>query len=219
MAELILEAIRSAIQSAGGVVFDFDGTLVDSNNIKRQGFDFVFADYPDRMAAIREYCYGFNHTIRGEKFRHVTEQILGLRYTPELERLCHERYASFTTDSVAAAPEIPGAAAFVRSLASYRPALLSSTPTAILLQILERRGWRSLFPLVQGAPIDKRAWLEDFQRILGCQPEQLVFFGDTDEDEESGRLAGCTFVRVGRAPLHAGELAVPDFRFQSHIAV
>jgi phosphoglycolate phosphatase len=214
VAGLILQAIRSS----KGVVFDFDGTLVDSNEIKRQGFDFVFADYPDRMAEIREYCYSFNHTMRGEKFRHVTEQILGLRYTPELDRLCHERYASFTTDSVATAPEIPGAAAFVKSLSSYRPALLSSTPTTILLQILERRGWRSLFPVVQGAPIDKRVWLKDFQRALSCRPEQLVFFGDTDEDEASGRLSGCTFVRVGRDPTHAGELAIPDFRFQSHIA-
>jgi len=209
----VADSILQAIQSSKGVVFDFDGTLVVSNEIKRQGFDFVFADYPDRMAEIRKYCYSFNHTIRGEKFRHVTEQIVGLRYTPELERLCHERYAAFTTDSVAAAPEIPGAAAFVKSLSSYRPALLSSTPTAILLEILERRGWRSLFPVVQGAPIDKQAWLKDFQTTLGCAPEQLVFFGDTDEDEESGRRSGCTFVRVGRDPVHAGELATRNFLF------
>jgi phosphoglycolate phosphatase len=205
--------ILQAIQTSKGIVFDFDGTLVDSNEIKRRGFDFVFAEYPERMTEIRQYCYSFNHTIRGEKFRHVTEQILGLPYTPELEQLCHERYAAFTTESVAAAPEIPGAAAFVKSLASYRPALLSSTPTAILLQILDRRGWRSLFPTVQGAPVDKRTWLKDFQGVLGCRPEQLLFFGDTDEDGDSGRLSGCTFVRVGKDPEHAGELALRNFSF------
>src|SRR5688572_3702942 len=110
------ESLRHAIQTSKGVVFDFDGTLVASNEIKRRGFDFVFAAYPDRMAEIRAYCHNFNHTVRGDKFRHVTERILGQKYTPELEKQLHERYADFTTQSVAAAPEIPGALAFVRSL-------------------------------------------------------------------------------------------------------
>ena len=204
-------SIRHALQSSKGVVFDFDGTLVDSNEIKRRGFDFAFAAYPDRLAEIRAYCYGFNHTVRGEKFRHVTERILGLEYTPELEKLFHERFADFTTESIVAAPEIPGAAAFVRSLAALRPALLSSTPTAILLQILDRRGWRSLFPTVQGAPVDKREWLRDFQDALGCRPEEVLFFGDTDEDANAGREAGCTFVRVGKSAEDRGELAIRDF--------
>jgi phosphoglycolate phosphatase len=206
-----VQEIRQAITSAKGIVFDFDGTLVDSNEIKRRGFDYTFAAYPDRMAEIREYCYGFNHTIRGEKFRHVTESILGLEYTPELEKLFHERYAAFTTQSVAAAPEIAGAGAFVRRLASKGPALLSSTPTAILLEILDRRGWRSLFPIVQGAPVNKRAWVTDFQRVLGCRPQELVFFGDTDEDAQAASEAHCTFIRVGRPPARPGELAIPDF--------
>jgi phosphoglycolate phosphatase-like HAD superfamily hydrolase len=206
-----VDALRSAIQSSRGVVFDFDGTLVDSNEIKRRGFDFAFAAYPDRMAEIRAYCYSFNHTVRGEKFRHVTERILGLEYTPELDKLFHKRFAEFTTESVVAAAEIPGASDFVRRLVALRPALLSSTPTAILLEILQRRGWGTLFPIVQGAPVNKRDWLRDFQGTLGCRPEDVLFFGDTDEDAEAGRGAGCRFVRVGRAAPDKGELAIQDF--------
>ena len=205
------EALRLAIRSSKGVVFDFDGTLVDSNEIKRRGFDFAFAAYPDRMPEIRAYCHGFNHTVRGEKFRYVTERILGLEYTAELEKLFHERYADFTTESVVAAPDIPGAVAFLRSLAALRPALLSSTPTAILLQILNRRGWRTLFSTVQGAPVNKQEWLVNFQGALGCRPEEVLFFGDTDEDASAGNEAGCTFVRVGKAAEVAGELAIQDF--------
>ena len=95
--------LRNLIQTAEAVVFDFDGTLVDSNEIKRRGFDHAFAEYPDRLEEIRAYCYGSNHTIRGEKFRHVVEKILGLEYTPELDAHFHQRYAEFTTDSVVAA--------------------------------------------------------------------------------------------------------------------
>jgi phosphoglycolate phosphatase-like HAD superfamily hydrolase len=205
-------SIRQAVQSSKAIVFDFDGTLVDSSEIKRRGFDYAFAAYPERMAQIREYCYSFNHTIRSEKFRYVTERILGLQYTPELDKLFHDRYAAFTTDRVANAPEIPGAGAFLASLTSRRTALLSSTPTAILLEILERRGWRDFFSEIQGAPVDKAAWLTGFQRLLGCRPEQIVFFGDTDEDAGSAQAARCTFVRVGKPAEDGDKLAIPDFK-------
>ena len=193
----MMSALRTALQNAKAVVFDFDGTLVDSNDVKRRGFDHAFAEYPDRMREIREYCYGSNHTIRGEKFRYVTEKILGLEYTIELEANFHKRYAEFTTESVIAAPEIPGAGAFVRSLAALHPALLSSTPTAILIEILQRRGWQDLFSIVQGAPVNKQAWLRGLLAVVRCEPEQMVFFGDTDEDERAAAGAGCTFIRVG----------------------
>jgi beta-phosphoglucomutase-like phosphatase (HAD superfamily) len=201
--------LRQAIQSAKAVVFDFDGTLVDSNEIKRRGFDHAFAEYPDRMREIRDYCYGNSHTIRGEKFRYVTEKILGKEYTPELDVHFHKRYADFTTENVIAAPEIPGAEAFVRSLRALHPALLSSTPTAILLDILRRRGWGDLFSIVQGAPVNKRAWLRGLQSVVRCEPGQIVFFGDTDEDAQSATAAGCTFVRVGGEA--AAGIAIRDF--------
>jgi len=200
--------LRQAIQSAEALVFDFDGTLVDSNDIKRRGFDYAFEDYADRMQEIRAYCYGSNHTIRGEKFRHVVEKILGMDFTPELDAHLHKRYAEFTTESVVRASEIPGAVPFLKSIAGLHPALLSSTPTAILVEILRRRRWSDYFEIVQGAPVDKTAWLKALQAVVRCEPRKMLFFGDTDEDAKSATVAGCTFVRVRG---DGGPLSIPDF--------
>jgi phosphoglycolate phosphatase-like HAD superfamily hydrolase len=205
-----VDGIRAALAASRKVIFDFDGTLVDSNEIKRHAFDLVFADYPDHMKEIQEYCHGNNHTIRGEKFRYVSEKILGLPYTAERDRSLHELYEGFTTESVATAPEIPGALAFLRSLKSHPPALVSATPHDILLKILDRRGWRSMFDEVRGAPVNKAAWLRTLQANLECRSAELVFIGDSDEDEKAARASGCTFVRVGKISTN-GELAIQDF--------
>jgi phosphoglycolate phosphatase-like HAD superfamily hydrolase len=205
-----VDGIRAALAASRKVILDFDGTLVDSNEIKRHAFDLVFADYPDHMKEIQQYCHGNNHTIRGEKFRYVCEKILGLPYTAERDRELHELYESLTTEGVASAPEIPGAAAFLRSLRGNPPALVSATPHAILLKILDRRGWLSMFDQVRGAPVNKADWLRTLQTNLGCRSTELVFVGDTDEDEKAARVSGCTFVRVGRSSTN-GELAIQDF--------
>jgi len=201
--------VIAVVESAKALVFDFDGTLVDSNEIKWSGFEHVFSNYPDRMAEISAYCRGSNHTIRGEKFRFVCEQILHIAYTLEIERSLQERYAAYSTEGVARAAEIPGAAQFVRQVSDRPTALLSSTPHDILLEILKRKGWQSMFRTIQGAPVVKRDWLASYCQGAGYEPQDIVFFGDTDEDAVSAREFGCIFVRVGRT---GPGLCIPDFR-------
>jgi len=120
------EEVIAAVKAAKAIVFDFDGTLVDSNEIKWSGFEHVFSEFGDRLPEISAYCRGSNHTIRGEKFRFVCEQILGIAYTGERERSLHERYAAYTTEAVARAPEIPGSEEFLHKL-SDRQTLSSSS--------------------------------------------------------------------------------------------
>jgi phosphoglycolate phosphatase-like HAD superfamily hydrolase len=201
----LLTALLSRVEL---LVFDFDGTLVDSNDIKRAGFEHVFQAFPAQRAEIMAYCRGSNHTIRREKFRHVYEDILRLPYTPEVDRSLHERYAAVTTAAVINAPEIPGASAFLKKVSGlYQTAVLSSTPDAILKEILDARGWTGYFRFLQGAPIDKAAWLTGTSQILRLHPEEVVFFGDTVEDLQAAERAGCAFVGVRESAL-AGEQRV-----------
>ena len=184
------------------MVFDFDGTLVDSNEIKWDGFEATFLGFPDRLEEILKYCRGSNHTPRDEKFRHVTEVILERRYTTEVAELLHERFEQVTTGAIVTAPEIPGAGEFLkRSKAYCETAVLSSTPHDVLLEILGKRGWTELFDLFQGAPVDKTAWLRKLQQDRELEPGTIVFFGDTFEDASAAREAGCRFVGVANEDL------------------
>ena len=194
------ESGQDLLKKSRLLVFDFDGTLVDSVPIKFQAFDRCFEKFPAQREKIRAFCRGNNHTPRWEKFKTVYEEILHLPYTREIEQELHRRFERETTEQIARAPEIPGASEFLsRVHTTHRTALLSSTPHEILLEILEKRGWSGLFQSVQGAPVNKGEWLKHLTS-QGFTKTEVLFFGDTPEDASAAREAGCGFIYVPDLP-------------------
>ena len=196
--DVAVTEVVDVVRCARALVFDFDGTLVDSNPIKWRAFELCFVDFPKHGSEILAYCLSHNHTPRGDKFQHVYEKILGLPYTPEIAAVLHKRFEAATTRQIIEAPEVPGAEQFLaRARRRHRIALLSSTPQEILLHILAERGWRGYFETIQGAPVDKIDWLKGFREKRGLGEQDVVFFGDTSEDAKAASEAKCTFVAVG----------------------
>lgn len=200
------------VRAARALVFDFDGTLVDSNPIKWRAFEACFAEFGERRDEILDYCLGHHAVPRSDKFRHVYEHIVKLPYTAGTEASLHERFLALTTAQIAAAPEIPGAARFLAwARRRHLTALLSSTPHETLLDILGRRGWSELFAAVRGAPVAKGAWLSAWRERHGLGGPEVVVFGDTAEDAEAAAVAGCAFVAVGEDAAGGGHRRITNF--------
>lgn len=60
-----MATVAELIREARALVFDFDGTLVDSNAIKRRAFERCFSEFPDRLEEIMRYC-GRYHIVAAE---------------------------------------------------------------------------------------------------------------------------------------------------------
>ena len=211
-----------ALKHARAIVFDFDGTLVDSNPIKRRAFELCFSEFAEQRKDILAYCGAHHHTPRGDKFRYVYEQILRQPYTPRITRQLHTQFEMATTQQIIEAAEIRGATAFLNvACQTHQTALLSSTPHQMLLTILEGRGWRRWFTTVQGAPVQKANWLRRFRTSHGFSASELIFFGDSQEDADAAQTAGCLFIQIGTDSLLAEDrFHVADFmnlvRNESH---
>ena len=204
--------ILSLLEPAKALIFDFDGTLVDSNHIKRIAFEKCLSDYPDFFDPIMEYCRGNNHVPRQVKFRHVFENILRLPYTAAIEKAMLDRYAAETTEQVISAQEIPGAIQFLQKFFFQKElVLLSSTPHDFLNLILERRGMKKYFKKIQGAPVSKADWLKEFICRSGFKNEEVLFFGDSVEDVLSAQKADISFVHVGKTNIEGVNYCIEDF--------
>jgi len=183
------------------IVFDFDGTLVDSNAIKRQGFYEVVAEDSGgraRMEQILDQVSGDRRAIFSAYLADTAAP--GLERTRKAEALVRI-YSQRVDAQVVAAPEIPGATALMEQLRRHQRRLYlnSATPIDSLRMIIERRGWRRLFEGIFGHPAGK---IESARRVLAgtaSGAESIAVVGDGADDRDSAAAIGCTFFPVGEA--------------------
>lgn len=59
------------------IIFDFDGVIIESAEIKTDAFRTLFAGYPDMLPEIIAHHQKNSGISRYKKFRYIYEKILG----------------------------------------------------------------------------------------------------------------------------------------------
>jgi phosphoglycolate phosphatase-like HAD superfamily hydrolase len=184
------------------VAFDFDGTLVDSNAIKRRAFfDVVSAWDPEGALAARvlDEVRGDRYDVTRELARRLVadgslDDDAGPGVAGWAERFVAD-YRRRTEAGVSRCREMPGAAACLAWLAERGiPRYVNSaTPEEPLRAIVALRGLLPRFCGVLGGPASKQANLRRICGELGIPAAEVLMVGDGDDDRRAARDLGCPF--------------------------
>jgi phosphoglycolate phosphatase-like HAD superfamily hydrolase len=178
------------------IIFDFDGVIVDSVDIKAQAFCHVFRDQPESIRRqIVDLHVNHSGMSRYEKFRIIYHAFLNRVVTDvELERLSAE-FSQFCVDKVVKVAYVAGAFEFISNhYTDYDLFVASSTPETELKDIVNRRGIDRFFKGIYGTP---RTKLDICRMILQqnhCSPEEVAFIGDSIGDYEVALRCGTHFI-------------------------
>lgn len=204
-----------------GVIFDFDGTLIDSESIH-------FPLYQD-LAALMGYALAedeYRIRFRGRTDREIIAEIQDdAGCSQPLDSLVRAKQRRFRECLVAGAlPAIPGAVDFVLRLAQkgYRLAVASSAMLEEIRLGLQAHGIYHLFhgiisaeSVSQGKPAS-----EPFigaAALLGFRAENCVAYEDSLSGMKSAADAGAMVIGVGNIPRSLAREAgavemIPDFK-------
>jgi phosphoglycolate phosphatase len=180
------------------VVFDFDGTLVDSAPAKYQAFFDIFPgdEAFKRIVAeiLRADPDGSRHAVIPRMIAQMREQKLDLPGT-EQDRIA--AYGDAALASVAACPMLPRAEEALKlARKSGKVHVSSNTPQEPLRELLQRRGWLGMIDGIHGYPARKADTLRQVVAQSGGKPERVLAVGDGPSDQEAARAVGCPFVLV-----------------------
>ncbi len=197
------------------IVFDFDGVLAQSVDVKTKAFAALYQahgqDVVDRVVA---WHLAHGGVSRYEKFRHFHRAFLGRELSPQDEAALGERFSALVEKAVIASTWVPGAREFLDTYYSRMPLFVASgTPEAELVRIVEARGMAHYFAGVAGAPRRKGEILTEFARCLGATPSRVLMVGDSMTDYLDAMEAGSAFVGIAppqASPFPAGVSVLPD---------
>lgn len=193
-------------------IFDFDGVLTDSVEVKALAFAKLFEDYGQdivqRVIAHHRANGGIN---RFDKFRLYYNEYLGKPISDTEIILLSEKFSRLVVDEIIAAPEIKGVTHFLNEYSDIIKCFVNSaTPQNEIREIVERRGWSGYLKKVLGAPASKKDNLKYILNSYGLVPEKCLFFGDAVSDYEAARVCGVPFLGIvdnAEAPLL---VSIPD---------
>jgi phosphoglycolate phosphatase-like HAD superfamily hydrolase len=177
------------------IISDFDGVILESNDLKTRAFEAVFAGFPEHAGAMMAYHHAHVSDSRFAKFRHFVTVCLG---RSEDDPLVDQLAAAFSAEmlrQIDACPLVPGALPFlVRAHAALPVFLASVTPQDELDVILQRRGLAEYFTRVYGCPPwSKVAAVTDIVSAFGGS-EGVLFIGDSAGDQRAALEAGVEFL-------------------------
>lgn len=182
------------------IIFDFDGVLVESVDVKTEAFAAIGKPFGENAAdKLIDYHIKNGGISRHDKFRYLYRDILKKPLvSEELEKL-GDHFASLVVDKVVAAPYVEGAREFLeRFHEQLELFLISGTPEEELREILDQRHMSGYFKQVAGSPKPKPETTIEFIEASGSALDETVFVGDALTDYRAARIAGIDF--VGRVP-------------------
>lgn len=184
--------------SLRGVLFDLDGTLVDS-------YDAIAASLNHARAAFGEAPFSLATVKRmvGHGLESLIEEALGPARVAEGVRLFREHYDRICLDATRPLPGVLPTVAELRRR-GYRMGVASNKPARFGRPIVDRLGLGQHLDAVLGPdlvsrPKPDREMVDRLLELLGLEAAQVVYVGDMGVDVETCRNAGipCWLIASG----------------------
>jgi N-acetyl-D-muramate 6-phosphate phosphatase len=198
-----------------GIVFDFDGTLIDSYEAIAESLNLVRTSFslpPYPLAEIR--------AMVGHGLEHLMAQAIGPERVEEGVKLFRQSYATLCERKTSILPQVKETLDALDKR-GYQMAIATNKPSYFARDILRALDIDHLFAEVLGPndvekPKPDPEMIEIIMMRIGLSQEEIVYVGDMPLDVEVGRRAGVAVYAVPTGSASRSQLldAGPDRMLQ-----
>ncbi len=180
------------------IIFDFDGTIIDSSKIKTDAFEDLYKHYGKEVASMVVKFHLENQGIsRYKKFEFFEKNILKKKYSQETEMKLDKQFSSIVLNKIIKAKYISGAYEFLDSYhKEFNFYLISATPEKELKKIVRKKNIEYYFRGIYGSPLDKGKVIQNILKVGNLSNKTALMIGDSQSDLEAATLASVSFLGI-----------------------
>jgi len=177
------------------LILDFDGVVIESNAVKTQAFQHVFARFPEHAEAMMVFHHDHVSLSRFAKFEHLLA-LIGRADDAALMADIAADFSRRVIEGMMAVPLVQGAETFLHKVTPRLPVYLATvTPAEELSLILAKRGLVHWFRDVYGCPPwTKPDAIRDVLTREGVKPGNALLIGDSAGDQRAAQMTGVGFL-------------------------
>jgi phosphoglycolate phosphatase-like HAD superfamily hydrolase len=197
------------------IVYDFDGVICDSVNLKTSAFVEMYKSYGEEVVAeVVSYHLANGGVSRFEKFKYINKYIIGKIISEvELHELA-DRFSDLVKQKVIQSTYLNGAYSFlIEHAKSHFQFICTGTPEKEIIDILNAKKIESFFTEIYGSPKSKDEILELIMNDYHLQRNEILFIGDALTDYKTAFTRGVFFVGIlnDNTKFPNGTLTIKDF--------
>ena len=178
------------------ILFDFDGVILDSLDVKTQAFYHMYLPYGQEIAQkAADHHLAHGGISRFEKFRIYHKDFLGIDLDEKgIEKLAGE-FSGRVLEAVIASPEVAGIREFLdQARHQYKMWVITGTPTTEIIEICKATRFTQYFQALYGSPEKKDYWTQKILHEEQLQPDEVVFIGDATTDYDAAMAHHVHFI-------------------------
>ena len=180
------------------IIFDFDGVICDSVDIKTLAFQKIYSKYG---RAIQKEAVKYHKANMGvsryDKFKFIHKKFIGIDLkSTELQNLS-DLFSEIVFSEIIKCNYIPGILNFLEKYYNKIQFFISSaTPELELLQIVKARKINKYFEKIYGSPASKTDHIKKILSLYQFKNRDIIYIGDSKSDKIAAERSDIRFVGI-----------------------
>ena len=177
------------------IIFDFDGVIVNSSNIKSDAFEKLFSPYGKSIGIRAKRFHIENEGIpRSQKFKYINKYIINSKKKDNLEKLNH-KYSKIILSKISNKKLSYGFKKFIKTYnQDLNLYISSSAPLNELKYIINKKKINKFFKIISGFPPKKIVQIRKIIKDHKLSKQNIYYIGDTEHDYQMSKKLNLNFI-------------------------
>lgn len=166
------------------IIFDYDGVLAESNEIKTDAFRQIFKDEEfEKVDKFVKYHKENEGVSRVEKIKFFYKSILKNKILKKNIEIKAKEFSNIVQKKIVKCEKVKGSNEFLKkNFKKINLFISTGTPEEEIIRILKKTNIYDLFKTVLGSPNTKKQHISFILKNNNLSPKEVVFIGDSKTD-------------------------------------